>query len=252
MTALRKPDFIIGGGARCATTWLHHTLDLHPGVHMAQPFVPEPKFFYVDEVFQRGVDYYYRTWFAGVPEGLAAGEKSTAYLESPVVPARMHAVLPEIKLVFILRNPVYRAFSNYLWSVTNGKETEDFTTALALEDERERTLPKALRYARPHAYFSRGLYADFLERYFSLFPRDRILCLKYEDIAENPQGPLRAVHEFLGVEPRPEDGERLGVVNRADHSETAVIPEPARLRLEAAYEEPNRRLAELLGDNFRW
>lgn len=154
---------------------------------MAEPMTPEPKFFLVDELWQRGLDYYSAKWFDPLPAGRLLGEKSANYLESPVVAQRIRCALPQVKLVFVLRNPVDRARSSYLWSRQNGLETETFERALALEEQRERELPPQLRYARPHAYFSRAVYADLLATFLSRFPRGQILVLRYEVLATSPE-----------------------------------------------------------------
>jgi hypothetical protein len=248
---LRLPDFVIGGAARSGTTWLYRLLERHPAIYMARPVKPEPKFFLIDELYAKGLAHYSRTWFAGVAETAVAGEKSTNYLESAAAAERLAADLPRVKLVFILREPVSRAWSNYAWSRMNGLETEDFATALSREAERERTLPERLRFARPFSYFSRGLYADMLRPYFDRFPRDRILILKFERIASEPGRLAADVHAFLDVEPRPGDADRLDVINPSD-APSIEIPEEARRELCARYGEPNRRLAALLGPEFSW
>ncbi len=252
MQKLRLPDFIIGGAPRCGTSWLYHLLDLHPGIYMAKPLKPEPKFFLIDEVYNNGIEYYAQTWFADVPEGMTAGEKSTNYLESAAAAARLHEHMPKVKLVFILREPVGRAFSNYQWSVMNGLEQEDFSTALSLEKKRQETLPEKLRYARPWSYFSRGLYAELLEAYFRLFSREQMLILRYEDIRQNPEGLSVRLHRFLGVSPRPADSRGLGVINAAktENNKRAVMQPEVRKALHEAYAGPNRKLAELLGKDF--
>jgi len=166
-----------------------------------------------------------------------------------VAASRIHEHLPDVRLVFILREPGRRAYSNWAWSRMNGMETEDFETALAREDERERNLDPKLRFARPHAYFSRGLYAEMLRPYFDLFPRQQVLCLKFDSIIREPGALAGRLHRFLGVAPRPEDAEALNVVNP---SEDTGEPMPARVRerLRERYAAANRALVDLLGPEF--
>ena len=242
------PTFLIAGAPRSGTTWLYHLLDRHPEIYMAKPVRPEPKFFLVDELYERGLPHYVDTWFSGADAFAAAGEKSTNYLESPVAAQRIHQHLPDVKLVFILREPAQRAYSNWAWSRMNRMETEDFETALAKEEERERSLPPHLRYARPHAYFSRGLYAAMLRPYFDLFPREQMLCLKFEDIILEPGELTSRLHRFSGVTPRPDDTLGLDVVNPSEAGD--AMSDEVRQRLRHRYAAPARELVELLGPEF--
>jgi hypothetical protein len=246
---VRLPDFLIGGAPRSGTTWLYRLLDRHPGVYLAKPVTPEPKFFLVDELYEKGLAHYAETWFALAGPAQQAGEKSTDYLESSVAARRIADDLPHVKLVFILREPASRAYSNYLWTRMNGLETEEFAAALALEERRERELPERWKFARPFSYFSRGLYADLLAAYFDRFPRGQILVLRFEDIEARPSEVAQQVHEFLGVSPRPDDALGLGVVNPSK-KDGAWLDEGIRRDLAARYAEPNRRLARLLGPGF--
>jgi hypothetical protein len=245
----RLPDFIIAGAPRSGTTWLYHLLELHPQVSMARPVSPEPKFFLVDNIYARGLEYYSSTWFRNAPPDRVVGEKTTNYLESATSAERIAFHLRAVRLVFILRNPAERAYSNYLWSRKNGLETELFPVALAREQTREAELPNELRFARPHAYFSRGLYAELLQPYFGLFPREQILCLRFEDICERPAVLVDRLHRHLGVAPRPVDADALGVINRADPAAPPMAAD-CRAMLEALYQGPNRRLAALIGEEF--
>ena len=219
---------------------------------MARPVRPEPKFFLVDETYARGIGHYVDTWFSGADRYPAAGEKSTNYLERAVVADRIHLHLPSVKLIFILREPAHRAYSNWLWSRMNGMESEDFETALAMEAERERALPPALRYARPHAYFSRGLYAAMLRPYFARFPREQILCVKFDDIIRTPGDLAARVHRFVGVTPRAGDAAGLDVVNPSE-KRGEQMPHETLARLRDRYSEAQRELVELVGPEFaRW
>lgn len=247
---MRLPDFLIAGAPRSGTTWLYHLLARHPGVHMASPPRPEPKFFLTDELYARGLEWYARTWFEHAPVHALCGEKSTNYLESAAAARRIAGDLRSVKLVFILREPAERAWSNYLWSRMNGMESETFEQALALEESRERELVPERRFSRPHAYFSRGLYADLLQPWFELFPRQDILCLRCEDIASQPRQLAERLHHFLRVALRPQDADGLGVINPADREGAQQPAAETFGLLRARYAEPNRRLARLVGPDF--
>lgn len=246
---MRLPDFLIGGAPRSGTTWLYHLLARHPDVYMAEPVQPEPKFFLVDELYACGLEWYSRTWFRDVPEGRICGEKSTNYFESERAAQRIATDLPGVRMVFVLRDPVERAWSNYLWSRMNGLEDETFERALELEQQRERSLAPDLRYSRPHAYLSRGLYAQMLRPWFAMLPRGSILCLRCEDIAARPQDVAEQLHRFLGLPPRGTDVMGLGVINPSAREQGELAAETRR-RLRTYYAEPNSRLAELLGPGF--
>lgn len=246
----RGPTFIIAGAPRSGTTWLYHLLDRHPEVYMAKPARPEPKFFLIDELYARGFDYYVDTWFRDTGSAIASGEKTTNYLESPDAAARIHAHLPQVRLIFIMREPASRAYSNWAWSRMNGMEKEEFEVALALEDERERTLAPALRYARPHAYFSRGLYAPLLRRFFAHFPGEQLLCLNFEGIIRDASALASRLHDFIGVSRRPDDARGLDIVNPSEL--VGQMPATAWRQLQDRYSESNGELVQMLGDEFKW
>ncbi len=246
---MRLPDFIIGGAPRAGTTWLYQLLDRHPDVFMAKPFKPEPKFFLRDDEYAKGLAYYAARWFADAGPSTIAGEKSTDYLESADAAARIARDLPDVKLIFLLREPASRAYSNYRWSKMNGLETEDFATALDLEPQRERDLPERLRFTRPFSYFARGLYVDLLAPYFDRFLTHQLLVARYEDIASCPRDLAERVHRFLGVTPRPSDVDGLGVINPSTGDSNGLAGDVER-SLRDRYREPNRRLARLLGPSF--
>ena len=247
---MRLPEFIIGGAPRSGTTWLYELLDRHPDVHMAKPLAPEPKFFLRDDEYAKGLKYYSDRWFTGADTAKMAGEKSTDYLEHAESASRIARDLPQVKLIFILREPVSRAYSNYRWSKMNGLETEDFATALRLEEKRERELPEKWKFTRPFSYFSRGLYAELLEPYVNRFMDNQLLIARFEDIIERPKALAESVQRFIGVAPRPQDADGLGMINPAEEDEAGLSDE-VRRSLAARYEEPNRRLAKMLGPAFR-
>jgi hypothetical protein len=249
---MKLPTFLIAGAPRAGTTFLYHVLDQHPDVYLAKPRAPEPKFFLIDDEYQKELDYYSQKYFAAARDQKAIGEKSTNYLESPAVPQRIARDLPGIKLVFILRNPIERAFSNYLWSKKNGFESLSFEEAIEFEAAREAQYPPVQRYSRPFSYLSRGFYDSLLQPYFDLFRPEQLKFLIAEELEASPRPILDDLCQFLGLEPLPESIDMPSRVNSArDGAER--LNGPLRDRLFRLYEEPNRRLSHCLGrDLAEW
>lgn len=250
VASLRLPHFIIAGAPRSATTWLYELADRHPDVAMARPLTPEPKFFLIDERYERGLAYYASTWFDPLPQSLVYGEKTTNYLESRTACERIARDLPGVRLIFLLRDPIERAHSNYLWSMRHGFETETFVRALELESTRERDIAPELRYARPHAYVSRGLYAELLRPWLARFPREHVLVLRSEDVAIDPHKIARSLHRFIGVTEQPELADGLGTINAARPEGSPPIDPALREALSERFREANADLAALLGPSF--
>ncbi len=115
--------FFIVGGQRCGTTYLYHLLAGHPEIEMAVPVRPEPKFFLDDALYEKGLDHYERTFFAGKPGSKIKGEKSTSYLEYEKVAARISSAFPDASILVVVRNPVERAMSHWRFSTQNGVES---------------------------------------------------------------------------------------------------------------------------------
>ena len=110
----RLPDFIIIGAAKAGTTTLHHYLDLNPQIYMSSP--KEPCFFSDDEIYVKGVDWYSSLFSSAKPDQ-ACGEASTRYSPYPQyteAAPRMAELLPHVKLIYIMRHPVDRAYSHHV------------------------------------------------------------------------------------------------------------------------------------------
>jgi len=223
-------------------------LDRHPDIEMAKPVRPEPKFFLVDDIYERGLTYYSDNWFRQIPGHKLGGEKSTNYLESEAAARRIHKDLPDARLIFILREPADRALSNWRWSRMNGLETLPFEDALLEETKREARYSAEERYSRPFSYFSRGLYRKMLEPYVSRFGLDRVLVLRYEDISIEPAQVERSVHRFLEVTERETNASEVGTINPSVAQED--VDDETISGLRQRYAQPNRELAQLLGPGF--
>jgi hypothetical protein len=228
MSAQRYPAFIIGGAPRSGTTYLATGLSRHPQIWMKQPLIPEPKVFIgplqPPEVYCER----YRTLFAEAPAGTMWGEKTSLYLETPHAPELIHDMLPDVRLLFIVREPVARAYSNYLWSRRNGLESLSFEEALVVGDRRTNPLPPEKSYARPFDYLSRSNYAALAAPYLSLFGPDRVRFLLYEDIVKRPGPFWFEIQEYLGVSPLPWKELDAGVVNSARETGGLIDPDTAR------------------------
>ncbi|HXF37675.1 MAG TPA: sulfotransferase [Actinomycetota bacterium] len=173
------------GAMKAGTTSLYHYLRSHPQVFM--PDVKEPMFFDPRHNWHRGPSWYAGLFAAARPEHVALGEASTSYTKYPVVegvPARIASVLPHARLIYVLRHPIDRMRSHYLYLVSRGKERRPIERAL-LED--------------PH-YLDVSRYAMQLEQYLPYFGPDRFLLLDSRDLAERRVETLRRVFGFLGVD----------------------------------------------------
>jgi hypothetical protein len=248
---MNLPTFVIAGAPRSGTTYLYNMLDRHPDVFMAKPQSPEPKFFLVDAEYERGLEYYSRKYFTHASGCKSIGEKSSNYLENATTAYRIHRDLPHVKLIFILRNPIDRAFSNYLWSRQNGLETFSFEKAVSIEATREADYKPEQRYSRPFSYISRGRYLDLLSPYLALFVRAQLKVVFLEDIEATPTAVMDDLCAYLDVEPLGARTCRHARVNSARVGDEAMA-DSLRSRLRELFHEPNRRLGQLLGRDLTY
>lgn len=178
----RKPDFVVAGFARCGTTWLYEVLRLHPRLFL--PVRKEINFF--NRAFDKGVGWY-EAYFEDCPPDRLAGDISPVYAEDPAVPARLAEVLPQARVVLIVRNPVDRLRSSYWKLMRDGRHQDELVVLVRDGLDRD-------------GYLGRQRYTPVLERYLELLGRDRVLILVYEEMHADPAGTIRAVERFLGVE----------------------------------------------------
>ena len=201
------PDFLIAGVPKAGTTALHAALVRHPQLYLSR--VKEPKFFlsdgppptlggpgdvqtYQEHVWRRAD---YEALFAPAPPGTLRGEATPFYLYDLDAHDRIQALVPDAKLILLLRDPVDRAHSNWthLWNA--GLEPEaDFLTACRAEEAR-----KAAGWAAFWHYVSQGRYGEQIDHLYRHFDRDQILLLRYRDLKDAPAATLDRVCSFLGV-----------------------------------------------------
>ena len=201
------PDFIIGGAQKAGTSSMHHILAQHEDV-----FIPggELHFFCMDDVisnpefagrsgngwieceegcpdydehFDRNLKWY-RRFFESAKAGQILGEDGAVYLSSRYAPERIADLLPDVKLIFLLRHPVERTYSQYHHLLRTGRAVYDF------ED--------SLQYG-PHTLLSRSQYREHIERYLEYFPREQIKFVVFEEFVTNMQQVIDDICSFLGL-----------------------------------------------------
>lgn len=218
------PDFIIGGAGESGTSFLHQVLIQHPDIHLPRRMVPETGFFNKRQEYARGLDYY-RTHFVGYTGQRLIGERTSGYLYVPESAARLHRCLPDIKLIFCLRDPVERAYSNYRFTCQQGLESWSFSRAIRQERRRLAALrDPRWQDAAPFAYVGRGMYHEQLSRFLEFFDRDRVLLVRSERLRDHWLEEIRGVFRFLGVDEH-------FVPQRAEEFNTSDVRSPRAQRL---------------------
>jgi sulfotransferase family protein len=260
----RWPDFLLVGTKRGGTTSLFNYLLAHPAMVPMFPArgMKSPHYFYRE--FRRGPEWY-RSHFATDKQRQAleaklggptvTGEASPYYLYHPYTAARVHQLVPHVKIVMSLRDPVRRAYSHYWERFDQGVETLSFEDALAAEPQRlagelERMAKDPLYYSRPHDWYSyrdRGIYAPQVQRWLALFPRDQILVLRAEDFYADEQATFDQLTDFLGVARH-----RLPDKPRLNYRPAEKMRSETAAELAEFYRPHNAALETLLGRTFGW
>jgi Sulfotransferase domain len=248
------PSALIIGAQRSGSTSLFNYLAQHPDV--LPPLGKEIHYF--DLHYARGLRWYRgRFPFAHRlrPPAITV-DASPYYLAHPLAPERAHRLLPEVRLVALLRNPIERAFSHYQHEVRDGRESLSFHEAI--EREAERLSGEEERLERDSAYYSynhhrysytrRGLYLEQLLRWTRRYPRERLLVLQSEWLFRDPAAASAAVYQFLGLRPHRLENYRPFYQGAYDRR----IPEDVRRRLAEYFEPHNQALYRWLGRELDW
>lgn len=260
---MKMPNFLIIGAAKAGTTSLYEYLKQHPQVYMSP--VKETNFFALEGEtldFRGPGDHVwissfsitkiedYLNLFQGVENQVAIGEVSPLYLYSPKAPERIQHYTPDTKLVAILRNPVERAYSQFLMFVRDGREPlSDFAEALEQEETRMRN-----HWEWAWQYIRVGFYYVQLNRYFNTFDLQQIRVYLFEDFLTNPVCMLKDIFQFLGVDDSfvPDISIQHNVSVIAQEKRPPLTAE-VRKQLVEIYREDIYRLQELIQrDLLKW
>jgi hypothetical protein len=254
------PDFLIIGAQKCGTTSLYEYLTQHTDIYPATT----KEVGYFDRYYQKGLPWYrsqfpsaFRKLYARfiVRRHFLTGEASTGYILNPHALKRIAKVVPQAKIILMLRNPVDRAYSHYQHTLRMKRETLPFEEAVRRETERIGNAWKSmvedenyynLDIAR-YAYLKTGLYIDQVRVLMRLFSREQVLIIKNEDFDADPAGIVKQVLEFLDVR-----SQQSLAYSRHNTGEYLDMDAKVRKNLIEYFRPYNQQLYEFLDVNFGW
>jgi hypothetical protein len=242
----RLPNLQIIGAQKAASTSLYSYLIQHPEIYFSK--AKEIAFFNHDRKYLEGGLDLYSAFFSEATTEKLVGEASTAYSQHRdinVIVERMYRLDPTTKIIYILRNPIERAYSAYWYNVRDQVEFLSFADAIKTEESRENTTFRS----DPYSYKRRGLYVDVLDAYLSKFPADNIHVLLSEDLKKNPAMTCQDIFDFLGVS-------EFRITNSIDANKSA---QPKSALAHRILNHPNwfrsagkRFLVSVFGEAFRY
>jgi len=242
----KLPDFIIIGTQKGGTTSLFYYLYQHPELS----FSHKKEIYFFNLFFEKGLAWY-KSHFPFRNNKKITGEATPSYMFHPKAAGRVKSILPDVKLIVLLRNPIDRAYSGYAMGLRRNTDTADtFEVAIERElealknqkDTDEYTLEKHELY-----YLERGKYHSQLLSWLAHFRREQFLFIKSENFFQNPENELIKVYQHLGISTvLPKD---LSKKNTGKYDK--ISPDTVR-QLTAYFREENEKLADLLGEEFKY
>ena len=197
--AEKRVDFLIVGAQKAGTTALFDHLTEIPALEL--PAVKEAHFFDdEDHVDWAAPDYAsYHAMFTDPAR--IWGEATPIYAYWPHAMERIHAYNPAIKLIFLFRDPIERAWSHWKMEYARGKENAPFGWCIREGRSRMAAAAPYPGYHRVYSYVERGFYGRQIARLLDLFPRRQLLILAAEELKNDPTGVIGKTCDFLGVVP---------------------------------------------------
>jgi hypothetical protein len=248
------PDFIIIGAMRCGTSSLYSYLYSHPQVLPAK----RKEVHYFDLNFEKEENWY-RSFFPPAPimatGKYITGEASPYYLYHPHAVRRIQEVIPDVKIIILLRDPVDRAISAY-WYISNVTEEEDLPIEEAFRREKERLRGEEEKIIRNksydsfehryHSYLDRGKYTKQIKRVKKFFSKDEIIVLKSEELFGSKNKVMKKVHNFLDIDNLSYKMGKKRNVNK----DKKKVKKDLKMKLERYYKDEKKRLKEEVGVKF--
>lgn len=242
----KKFSFLLAGVQKSGTSALHSYLKQHPHLWLSRK--KELHFFDDETIDWTQPDYTtYQPSDRAQSKSTPAGEATPVYIYWPNSMERIKRYNPNMKLIFIFRQPVERAWSH--WKKENRCRREHHSFSWAIREGRARVMnsSEVSDYRRYFSYIERGFYGQQLQKVLRLFPRQQLLLLRSEDLEEDPTQVIRIISEFLQV-PAPKGKIKELRVNVARGSgSTAVLDEADATYLQNLYNDDLKVFAKLSG-----
>ena len=251
------PDFIIIGSMKCGTTSLYYDICEHP---CASPAAYDEIGFF-DSNFHLGLNWY-RSMFPTKrriedirrKEGVAiTGEDTPFYFWNPVAAKRIQKLLPNIKLITILRNPIDRAYSEYQDLVSSESNSPSFETFIENEINTRRKDSSLITeenfeiFNQKNSYLLKGIYVDQLKIWAGLFPKEQIFTLSTENLNSEPITALESVFQYLNL-----PDYKIKNIQRQKQKKYVPMNSQTRKILIEFFKPQNERLFKFIGKKFDW
>jgi len=189
---MKKIDFMCVGVQKAGTSTLHDILQQHPDINL--PNYKETHFFSDTNKYKTGIEKYFSYYFKDSNASFW-GEIDPEYSYFKNCAKRIFETFGKIKIIFILRNPVDRAYSHYLMTKSRCLENFDFNTALIEEDKRLQTHNDNSHYS----YIARGKYSEQIERFEHYFGEENIKVILFEDLIKETENTVDKIITFLNI-----------------------------------------------------
>ena len=251
------PDFIIIGSMKCGTTSLYYDICEHP---CASPAAYDEIGFF-DSNFHLGLNWY-RSMFPTKrriedirrKEGVAiTGEDTPFYFWNPVAAKRIQKLLPNIKLITILRNPIDRAYSEYQDLVSSESNSPSFETFIENEINTRRKDSSLITeenfeiFNQKNSYLLKGIYVDQLKIWAGLFPKEQIFTLSTENLNSEPITTLESVFQYLNL-----PDYKIKNIQRQKQKKYVPMNSQTRKILIEFFKPHNERLFKFIGKKIDW
>jgi hypothetical protein len=201
------PDFVFAGPSKSASSWIYEALNEHPEILM--PDIKPVSYF--DTKYHNGLNWYQQV-YSDYEGEKRIGDSSPGYLKNQQAPKRIKNVLGEAKILFCLRNPIDRAFSQWWMEYANGWITHEFKNVFYHHPDYDRLIAP-------------GFYADHLERWGQYFHDDQIHVALFDDFVDDNAAFAEEIYSFLSVDPSYElsiVGEQINEARTEDHPAVAA------------------------------